>query len=136
MDAEELETDTQSWERGYFVSRSDWYTNGATVSVTLLDLRGVYCAEEVCGFMAAAALSPSSPIIIVIWFHFVKKIFLKHRFFYVTFFRHNLKFQKHINLLRTNHTFCIQGQVCLDFVFEKLIVVIRLLSAPIRSEIS
>jgi len=63
VDAEELETDTQSRKLGHFVFRSDWYTNGATVSVTLLDLGGVYCAE-VYGLIAAADFSPSSPIII------------------------------------------------------------------------
>jgi hypothetical protein len=72
VDAEELKTDPESWKRGHFLSGSDWHTNGAVVSATLREIGGVYCAEvlsraeEVYVLMAAKALSPSSPIIIVI----------------------------------------------------------------------
>ena len=72
MEAEELETDPESWKLGQFLSRRDWDTNGAAVSVTLRETGRVYFAEllssakEVYVLMAATALSPSSPIIIVI----------------------------------------------------------------------
>jgi hypothetical protein len=72
MDAEELETDPESWKLGQLLSRSDWDTNGAVVSVTLREIGGVYFAEvlsrveEVYVLMAATILSPPSSIIIIV----------------------------------------------------------------------
>jgi hypothetical protein len=57
---------------GHILCRSDWHTEGSVVSATLREIGGVYCveflstAEEVRVLMAGTALSPSSPVIIVI----------------------------------------------------------------------
>ena len=45
MDAEELETDPESWKLGHFLSRSDWHNTGAVVSATLREIGGVYSTE-------------------------------------------------------------------------------------------
>jgi hypothetical protein len=66
VDAEELETNPESWKLGQFQSRSDRDTNSAAVSVKLRETSGVYFAkflsraEEVYVLMAATPLSPPS----------------------------------------------------------------------------
>ena len=124
MDAEELETDPESWKLGRFPPRSDWYIKYAVVSAKLREIGGVYCAEvlsraeEVYVLVVATALSPSSPIIIVIQFDFVQKTFLKHMFYTLRFSDTTSNF-RNISVYCFQTKLCIYGQVCLHSVFDK-----------------